>query len=131
MGLACCARREVHPALVCASQACGWFRTCSRVLCEVQLKQQVQVLDRTDARPHSRTIQYKLAHSPSARAVAVEPLTKRAFLFFPCAQVLLSVTQKALPALPISIGLGVFYYFLTRAMVVPYMQELVLHPVFV
>ena len=44
---------------------------------------------------------------------------------------LVTVMRSALPALPISIGLGVFYYFLTRLMVVPYMQELVTHPVFV
>ena len=36
--------------------------------------------------------------------------------------VLLSVFQKALPALPISIGLGVLFYLLTRVLLVPYLE---------
>ena len=36
--------------------------------------------------------------------------------------VLLSVFQKALPALPISIGLGVVFYLLTRALLVPFIE---------
>jgi presenilin 1 len=45
--------------------------------------------------------------------------------------VLLSVFRKALPALPISIGLGVVFYFLTRAVIIPYMDNLATTPLYV
>lgn len=46
--------------------------------------------------------------------------------------VLLSVYHTALPALPISIFLGVVFYFLTRALIEPHLIEAVLiYPVYV
>jgi presenilin 1 len=44
--------------------------------------------------------------------------------------VLLSVYQMALPALPISIGLGVAFYFGTRVFVVPMLEALAATPVY-
>jgi presenilin 1 len=35
-----------------------------------------------------------------------------------------SVFRKAIPALPVSIGLGVMFYLLTRLMIMPYTGEL-------
>jgi presenilin 1 len=43
---------------------------------------------------------------------------------------LLAIFRKALPALPISIFLGVVVYLLTRTIVVPYITELTLNGVF-
>eukprot|EP01138_Halocafeteria_seosinensis_P015973 gb/GECG01016301.1/.p1 GENE.gb/GECG01016301.1/~~gb/GECG01016301.1/.p1 ORF type:complete len:548 (+),score=64.56 gb/GECG01016301.1/:1-1644(+) len=40
---------------------------------------------------------------------------------------LLGIFKKALPALPISIFLGVFFYFMTRILLVPYIEELSLN----
>ncbi|TFJ85532.1 hypothetical protein NSK_003042 [Nannochloropsis salina CCMP1776] len=45
--------------------------------------------------------------------------------------VLLSVFRKALPALPISIGLGVLFYLLTRVAIIPYIDALVSTPIYV
>lgn len=45
--------------------------------------------------------------------------------------VLLSVFRKALPALPISIGLGVLFYLLTRVIIIPYIDALVGAPFYV
>jgi presenilin 1 len=45
--------------------------------------------------------------------------------------VLLSVFRKALPALPISIGLGVLFYLLTRVAIIPYIDALVASPIYV
>ena len=45
--------------------------------------------------------------------------------------VLLSVFRKALPALPISIGLGVLFYLLTRVAIIPYIDALVSAPIYV
>lgn len=45
--------------------------------------------------------------------------------------VLLSVYHHALPALPISITLGIFFYFVTRAFVEPYIEAVMLKPLFV
>lgn len=45
--------------------------------------------------------------------------------------VLLSVFQKALPALPISIGLGVSFFFLTRFLIVPFIEALAGTPIYV
>ncbi|KAM3576450.1 hypothetical protein VYU27_001616 [Nannochloropsis oceanica] len=45
--------------------------------------------------------------------------------------VLLSVFRKALPALPISIGLGVLFYLLTRVVIIPYIDALVSLPLYV
>jgi hypothetical protein len=45
--------------------------------------------------------------------------------------VLLSVFRKALPALPISIGLGVLFYLLTRVVIIPYIDALVSSPLYV
>jgi len=45
--------------------------------------------------------------------------------------VLLSVFRKALPALPISIGLGVLFYLLTRVAIIPYIDALVSSPLYV
>ena len=45
--------------------------------------------------------------------------------------VLLSVFQKALPALPISIGLGVLFYFLTRVFIVPFLENLNSVPLYI
>ena len=44
---------------------------------------------------------------------------------------LLSVLQKALPALPISISLGVAFYFLTRTYVVPFVVTLAEVPIYI
>jgi presenilin 1 len=45
--------------------------------------------------------------------------------------VLLSVFRKALPALPISIGLGVIFYLLTRVVIIPYIDQLASVPIYV
>lgn len=45
--------------------------------------------------------------------------------------VLLSVFRKALPALPISIGLGVVFYVLTRLLIIPYIANLASFPFYV
>lgn len=45
--------------------------------------------------------------------------------------VLLSVFKKALPALPLSIGLGVIFYLLTRVAIIPYLDELLRAPFYV
>eukprot|EP00339_Tiarina_fusa_P026239 CAMPEP_0117021934 /NCGR_PEP_ID=MMETSP0472-20121206/16538_1 /TAXON_ID=693140 ORGANISM="Tiarina fusus, Strain LIS" /NCGR_SAMPLE_ID=MMETSP0472 /ASSEMBLY_ACC=CAM_ASM_000603 /LENGTH=571 /DNA_ID=CAMNT_0004727647 /DNA_START=43 /DNA_END=1758 /DNA_ORIENTATION=- len=45
--------------------------------------------------------------------------------------VLLSVFHHALPALPISICLGIFFYFVTRIFVEPYVEALLLKPFYV
>jgi len=44
--------------------------------------------------------------------------------------VLLSVYKMALPALPISIGLGVTFYFGTRVFVVPMLEALAATPIY-
>ena len=44
---------------------------------------------------------------------------------------LLSVFQKALPALPISIGLGVLFYLLTRVLLVPYLEASASVPIYI
>lgn len=43
---------------------------------------------------------------------------------------LLALAQKALPALPISIALGVLFYFLTRLVLEPLLVPLALHLAF-
>lgn len=45
--------------------------------------------------------------------------------------VLLSVYHHALPALPISIALGIFFYFSTRIFVEPYVEAVMLKPLYV
>lgn len=45
--------------------------------------------------------------------------------------VLLSVYHHALPALPISITLGIFFYFITRIFVEPYIEAVMLKPLYV
>ena len=45
--------------------------------------------------------------------------------------VLLSVFKKALPALPLSIGLGVVFYLLTRVLIIPYLDRLLQAPLYV
>jgi presenilin 1 len=45
--------------------------------------------------------------------------------------VLLSVFKKALPALPLSIGLGVCFYLLTRVVIIPYLDQLLQAPIYV
>lgn len=44
---------------------------------------------------------------------------------------LLSVFKKALPALPLSIGLGVVFYLLTRVVIIPYLDRLLQAPLYV
>lgn len=45
--------------------------------------------------------------------------------------VLLSVYHHALPALPISIALGIFFYFCTRIFIEPYIEAVMLKPLYV
>jgi presenilin 1 len=45
--------------------------------------------------------------------------------------VLLSVYHHALPALPISIALGIFFYFATRIFIEPYIETVMLKPLYV
>jgi presenilin 1 len=45
--------------------------------------------------------------------------------------VLLSVYHHALPALPISIALGIFFYFVTRFFIEPYVEAVMLKPLYV
>ncbi len=45
--------------------------------------------------------------------------------------VLLSVFKKALPALPLSIFLGVCFYLLTRVVIMPYLDQLLRAPLYV
>mmetsp|Transcript_16153 Transcript_16153/g.33257 ORF Transcript_16153/g.33257 Transcript_16153/m.33257 type:complete len:130 (+) Transcript_16153:1-390(+) len=45
--------------------------------------------------------------------------------------ILLSVFHHALPALPISICLGIFFYIVTRFLVQPYVEDILLKPYYV
>ena len=45
--------------------------------------------------------------------------------------VLLSVYHKALPALPISIFLGVTFYLLTRTVIEPWIEDLLRKPYYI
>lgn len=45
--------------------------------------------------------------------------------------VLLSVYHHALPALPISIALGIFFYFATRLVIEPYIEAVMMKPLYV
>jgi hypothetical protein len=45
--------------------------------------------------------------------------------------ILLSVYHKALPALPISILLGVIFYLVTRALIEPFIRKMLLSPIYV
>jgi presenilin 1 len=45
--------------------------------------------------------------------------------------VLLSVFRKALPALPISIFLGIFFYLATRFAIVPWVEHAAAGPIYV
>jgi presenilin 1 len=44
--------------------------------------------------------------------------------------VLLSVFRKALPALPISIFLGIFFYLCTRFLIVPFLEAAAGGPIY-
>ncbi|KAH3732133.1 presenilin family protein [Pelomyxa schiedti] len=48
-----------------------------------------------------------------------------------CTLVLLAIFRKALPALPISIGFGVMFYFLTRIFFMPFIVTLQMAQVFI
>jgi presenilin 1 len=48
-----------------------------------------------------------------------------------CTLLLLTIARKALPALPISIGLGIFFFFVTEYFIAGFVNHLAVLQVFV
>ena len=60
-----------------------------------------------------------------------QPRSRRVLLGLGLTLLLLIVAGKALPALPISIFLGVFFYFLGRYTLEPYVDNMTFHGIVV